>query len=250
MRRTAKDAERLVIIEHDPVDPPTAIVACLDRQGVDHEVRRMHAGDPLPNLHEGFGLIAMGGRMYTDESAAHPWLAAERTLIKSAISQDVPFLGVCLGAQQLALAAGGRLYHRARPEYGWLPISVLQEDELLRGIGASFSALEWHVDSFEPPEDSVVLAERPDGCQVIRVGRCAWGVQFHPEVDGSMLDLWLRETEASERETGAIDPASRHFAEQWRANRDEIEASSSRLCELLVSNFVTVARAAQEERAL
>jgi GMP synthase (glutamine-hydrolysing) len=238
MRRSTGNTERLVIIEHDPVDPPTAIVACLNRHGVDYEVRRMHAGDPLPALHDGFGLIAMGGRMYTDESAAHPWLPAERTLIERAISQGVPFLGVCLGAQQLALAAGGGLYHRTHPEYGWLPISVLHEDALLRGVGPAFSALEWHVDSFEPPENAVVLAERPDGCQVFRVGRCAWGVQFHPEVDGSLLDLWLRETEA-------VDPASREFAAQWRDGRDEILASSSRLCDLLTSNFVAVARASQ-----
>jgi GMP synthase (glutamine-hydrolysing) len=224
----------VTIIEHEPGDPPATVAATLAADGVPFEVRRLYAGDSLPDLSAAgrvgrvAGLVLMGGEMNTDQDDRYPWLEEERALIREAVRRDVPLLAICLGAQQLAAATGGRVYHRERPERGWLPVEVVVEDELFAGLPRRFEALEWHMDSFVAPPGAVVFGERRDGQQAFRVGRRAWGVQFHPEVDDELLEHWI------------VDAAkeSEAFQEEMRARRDEIVSGSVPLCAAIVRNFV------------
>ena len=221
----------VVILQHEAVSPSGTVGAVLEAEGIPCAVRHLYAGDPVPSSTELSSLAAiipLGGGMNTDEDERYPWLAGERRMLREAVDRDVPVLGICLGAQQLAAATGGRVYHRERPERGWMSIDVTGDDELFDGLPRRFSTLQWHVDSFEAPPEAVLFAERGGGQQAFRLGRRAWGVQFHPEVDDDLLEHWLDD---ADRE----DPA---FGEHLREVRSEIVAGSVPLCTTIVRNFV------------
>jgi len=221
----------VVILQHETVSPSGTVGAVLEAVGVPYVVRHPYAGDPLPasdELSSLSALILLGGGINTDDDDRHPWLADERLMLREAVERDVPVLGICLGAQQLAAATGGRVYHRERAERGWMPIEVTGGDALFDGLPRRFATLQWHVDSFEAPPEAVLFAERDGGQQAFRLGRRAWGVQFHPEVDDDLLEHWLDD---ADRE----DPA---FGKHLRELRSEIVAGSVPICTAIVRNFV------------
>jgi GMP synthase (glutamine-hydrolysing) len=130
----------------------------------------------LPSLDEVDGIVSLGG----EESVLDGGLEAEAELLRAAVASDVPVVGVCLGAQLLAHALGGRVMRRPRRLVAWTALAGEFE-----GHG-----LHWNEDGFEPPPGAVEVLERPDGfCEAFRVGR-ALGVQFHPEVDEAALAGW------------------------------------------------------------
>ena len=137
-----------------------------------------HTGT-LPPLDGIDGIVSFGGI----ESVLDGGLEAEAELMRSAVAADVPVIGVCLGAQLLAHALGGKVVRRPRRLVAWVPLVGEWE-----GYG-----LHWNEDGFEPPPGAVELLQRPDGfCEAFRVQR-AVGIQFHPEVDGAALDGWYAE---------------------------------------------------------
>ena len=137
-----------------------------------------HTGTP-PALDDIDGIVSFGGI----ESVLDGGLEAEAELMRSAVAADVPVIGVCLGAQLLAHALGGKVVRRPRRMVAWVPLVGEWE-----GYG-----LHWNEDGFEPPPGAVELLQRPDGfCEAFRVQR-AVGIQFHPEVDGAALDGWYAE---------------------------------------------------------
>jgi GMP synthase (glutamine-hydrolysing) len=221
----------VVVLEHERESFAATVATVLESERVPFVVRRLYAGDRVPGgteLAAAGGLIPLGGGMNTDEDERYPWLEAERRVLREAVELDVPVLAICLGAQQLAAATGGRVYHRERAERGWLPVEVIVEDELFRGLPRRLSTLQWHVDSFEAPREGVVLARRDGGQQAFRIGRRAWGVQFHPEVDDALIEHWIAD---AEREDAA-------FGREMREKRDEIVAGSVPLCTTMVRNFL------------
>jgi len=137
-----------------------------------------HSGT-LPALDDVDGIVSFGGI----ESVLDGGLEAEAELMRSAVAADVPVIGVCLGAQLLAHALGGKVVRRPRRLVAWVPLVGEWE-----GYG-----LHWNEDGFEPPPGAVELLQRPDGfCEAFRVQR-AVGIQFHPEVDAAALDGWYAE---------------------------------------------------------
>jgi GMP synthase (glutamine-hydrolysing) len=130
----------------------------------------------LPSLGDVDGIVSLGG----EESVLDGRLEAEAALLREAVASDIPVVGVCLGAQLLAHALGGKVVRRPRRLVAWTPL-----DGEFEGFG-----LHWNEDGFEPPPGAVEVLARPDGfCEGFRAGR-ALGIQFHPEVDDDALDGW------------------------------------------------------------
>jgi GMP synthase-like glutamine amidotransferase len=157
-------------------------------------------------------LVVMGGPMGVADlgDPAYPFLDAEVELLRRRIAADAPVLGVCLGAQLLAHAAGARVYPNTRPsarpggaplrvyEVGWAPVDFLAAGEpALAGLGAHEVMLHWHGDTFELPAGATLLASTPQ-CrnQAFRLGRRIYGVQFHCEVDRPLVEAFTREDAA------------------------------------------------------
>lgn len=181
----------VLVLTHVAHEGPGLIARALD--GVPLRTRTV-VDDPAPRLPavaDLAGLVVMGGPQDADDDAGHPGLAAERRLLAEAVDAGVPTLGVCLGMQLLALALGSRLRRRSGTEIGFAPIEVVAPDPLLAAAGPAPTVLHWHSDSVDLPEGATLLA-RSDvtPVQAFRAGS-AVGVQFHLEVEPTVLDLWL-----------------------------------------------------------
>lgn len=187
-----------LVVQHVPPEPPWAIGAALERAGIDLDVRRTFAGDPVPpDASDHDGLVVMGGPMSACSDEGFATRCGEVALLRDALARSVPTLGVCLGAQLLALAAGGRVSAGGEgPEIGWSPVEFLttrRGDLLFAGFPDSLPVLHWHGDTYDRPPGARHLArnERYPN-QAFRVGESAWGLQFHLEVTPEAVDQLLR----------------------------------------------------------
>jgi len=227
----------VVIVQHEAAAHPGTLLETLVNAGLTVDVRQLHAGGVIPHvdeLGEIGGLVVLGGSMNADQGTEFPFIDPERRLLAAAVEAGLPVLGICLGGQQLAAAVGGRVYQRQTAEVGWLPVEIVRDDDrLLHAVCSPFHALEWHAQSFTVPGDAQVLAIRPHdpGVQAFHVGRRAWGLQFHAEIDESMLRFWLERDNKGLRRR---DPA---LHARLCASVSRIVADSRALCRQLVENF-------------
>lgn len=191
-------------------------------------------GDAVPSTPEGFdAVVLLGGGFLPDDDGHAPWLPAERELTRRAVNGGVPLLGICLGAQLLAMVAGGvvRGAH-GRAERGSCPVALLpgaETDRLFAGLPREFRVIQNHRDQItELPSGAVHLAASA-ACpvQAFRVGERAWGVQFHPEAGADRLEHW---DEAALAEDG-LDLRS------LRAEAEKAEPESARDARRLAANF-------------
>ena len=199
----------VLVVEHEEGCP----LGRLPLPGLDVDLRRPWRGEALPGDLSGHdGLVVLGGHVAAWEDDAAPWLPATRALLARAAGDGVPALGICLGAQLLALATGGRVERGgAGPEAGLLEVTATPAaagDALLSGLGPRWLAPQSHGDAVTAlPPDAVVLATSAAyPVQALRVGERAWGVQYHPEVTLGDFGAWLREGGDAVRLSGR-DPA-------------------------------------------
>ena len=230
----------VLIIQHTAIGQPGTIVETLINEGVDFDLRQLYARAQLPSpdeLSDYLAIVVLGGAMNTDQDDVYPFLVQERELVAAALERDVPLLGICLGAQQLACVHGGCVFDRPEPAVGWMPISLVGSDLLFEGVPPEFMALEWHAQSFTVPDHACPLALRSGdvGVQAFRAGRRAWGLQFHPEIDAATLEVWLK------RDNKGMRARAPEVLEQLHERRDEIAMSSRRLCAQLVRNLLKAA---------
>jgi GMP synthase (glutamine-hydrolysing) len=144
------------------------------------------------------GLVVLGGPMNVDEVQKHPFLGDEILWIRQAVEAGIPLLGICLGSQLLAKAFGARVYPNRIKEIGWYPLELTPAasvDRLFAGCSQSLTVFQWHGDTFDLPADAVHLAQGSLCCnQAFRIGLTTYGLQFHIEMTGEMIEDWLTES--------------------------------------------------------
>jgi GMP synthase-like glutamine amidotransferase len=172
--------------QHVPFEPPASIGSWLSDAGSPLTTTRFYAGDPLPRVGEIDLLVVMGGPMSANDDERYPWIAGERRFIREAIDAGKAVLGVCLGAQLIARAAGARVYPNGEREIGWLPIegtSDSGDDPPWAAAGRETLVFHWHGETFDLPPGAVHLARSaPCANQAFRIGDRVMGLQFHLEV--------------------------------------------------------------------
>ena len=189
-------------------------------------------GAPQRALADYAGLVVLGGGQNVSERARFPYLDDELALIRTWLDSERPLLGVCLGAQLLAEAAGGSVVRCADPEIGWLTVertAAGNEDPVL-GFGAPVrTSYQWHSYAAQPPPRAAVLARSRACVQAFRVEE-AWGVQFHPEVTPAIVADWIADWEADADAVAAqFNPAEARAAAarelpSWMAYGSELFA--------------------------
>ncbi len=178
---------------HVPYETPAAVADRAVARGMEVRLHRPYAGEPLPE-HSSVGrLVVMGGPMGACDDAVHPWLPAVRDLLASLVARGTPVLGVCLGAQLLAAACGGRVYPGPQAEIGpgRVRLQDAAADDPLLGVvqGRDLEVFHWHGDTFDLPEGATLLASSekyPN--QAFRIAN-AWGLQFHVELRAQDADV-------------------------------------------------------------
>ncbi|HHL40834.1 MAG TPA: type 1 glutamine amidotransferase [Deltaproteobacteria bacterium] len=205
--------KKVLIIQQVPHEGPGTLGRIMERAGIETELVKVCAGAKTPGRADRYSaVVVLGGPMGVYEEKRYPFLTAEIRLIESALRSGVPVMGICLGAQLLARAAGAAVFRRPEREIGWYDIDLTDEgraDRLLFGLPRRMKVFQWHGDTFDIPPGAVRLASsRLFENQLFRIGP-SYGFQFHLEVTESMILQWL-EVNGDELAdlSGTIDPAA------------------------------------------
>jgi len=219
-----------LVIQHLAPEAAFAIGDALAAAGVHLDTRRTFAGEEIPADVSNFdGVVVLGGPMSATSDLGFPSRQQEIDLLSVAIGLGIPTLGVCLGAQLLAAAAGAAVIAgQSGPEIGWAPVQLLEasrSDPLFAGLPERLTVLHWHGDTFELPVGARRLATNATyRNQAFRVGELAWGLQFHIEVTADAVERFLSafDTEAQQAIGGssAIRTASDGALSSLRGARE------------------------------
>ena len=163
-------------------------------------------------------VMVFGGAMHADQDAWHPWLRDETVWLQELLARRVPVLGICLGVQLLARAAGSWVGPLSEPEIGWCSVELTDAglaDPVTGALPQRFEALQWHYYTYGVPTGAVELA-RNDACtQAFRLGDACWGVQFHPEVTTAQLEGWIADGDDPPPDPDALRAATPGNIGRW-----------------------------------
>ena len=190
--------EGILVFQHDPLEELGIFAQIFERHDLSFRYIRLFQGDePAEDWEALKALIILGGPMSAHEEERYPFLKWEKTIIRTALKEGVPVLGVCLGAQLIAAATGAAVYRGNFKEIGWHPISVTPEgqmDSLLGYLPERPTVFQWHGDGFDLPAGAHRLASSVYyENQAFRIGRHVYGLQFHLEVTPAMIERWMEE---------------------------------------------------------
>jgi GMP synthase (glutamine-hydrolysing) len=231
---------RMLVIQPDPLDDLNRFAGWLESEGVSFDIRRPFEGDSVDEVVDADALIVLGGSMGVMDAEQFPWLTDLKLLMRRAVSDEVPVLGICLGAQVLAEALGGEVRRGDRgleagvAEVIWQPSSV--DDPLVGGLPQPSLVGHMHGDEISRiPADAELLGTGTTyRNQAFRVGT-AWGVQFHPELSPELFSQWKAE----------IQPYSDDF-EHWANSVEMADRHLSAGGEMLARRFAAIARSVGE----
>ena len=173
-------------------------------------------------------LLLLGGHMGVSDRSKHPLLNKFHSFLPELVQQGKPILSICLGAQLLADALGGRAIAGQRGERSVQQVQLTEagcKDSLFAGVPNPFLSFQWHNDSFDLPRSATHLAFT-EVCPG-QAFRCqnAYGLQFHPEVDEEIVAGWCRRAKVDET---ALD--------EFRGVRMEYQQASQRI----LKNFLNI----------
>ena len=172
-------------------------------------------------------LIILGGPISVNDRAIFPFIEAEINLLKRRLAADKPTLGICLGAQLIASALGAKVYPGNEKEIGWYDLSLTAagEQSALRYLDAKHcSMLHWHGETFDLPENAVLLAssEKYDN-QAFSYGDNVLALQFHPEITQRVMEKWFIGHIGEIMQTDGIDVTKLRDDTHQFANQLEVQ---------------------------
>ncbi len=234
---------KLLVFQHVATEPLGHLDPLLRASGV--RIRYVNfEREPRaePDVRRYDALVVLGGPMNVDQADRMPHLHFEMSAIREAMERELPVLGICLGAQLLAQAMGGVVHPNPVPEIGWYRLhtrAAAHDDRLFRHFERHPNyVFQWHAYTFALPPGAVPLAwSRKCRNQAYRLGKCAWGLQFHLEADDALIGRWL----ASESGRAEIDRhwSGRRVAQIRRATRLHL-ATAQPLSDRVFAEFVNL----------
>lgn len=238
---------RAILYTHHELEGPVRLTAALRRAGfhLETRLREVQDGDEDAAL-----VVVMGGPMALYESEQHPFLKHELRVVEKRLKERRPVLGICLGAQMIAQAAGARVHKgEAGTVIGVLPITLTAEaqaDPLFAGFEERFEVPHWHGDTWTQVPGAVRLASSARYEEAFRLGN-ALGFQFHPELDAQTYQAWTRALPEEVAKTGRTveEVLARDLPRLNLAERD-----MGLLLERIASFFAREVGASPEERYL
>ena len=222
--------ERVIVVRHHDIDTAGFIGDAFEACGAELSVHLFPDDGPLPAPGGADHIVVLGAVSSVNDP--DPWIAAELDWLRAADQAGVPVLGICFGAQALCVAFGGRVEAMARREIGWTMVDPADPDVIPPGPW-----LEFHNDRCLPPPAAAILATNDAAVQAFRIGPHL-AVQFHPEVDGQLLKLWLDAHTDSDPVSLGIDPG------QFLADTIREEPAARDRTARLVAAFLRLSRRA------
>lgn len=230
----------ILVIKHVAYEGPGTVETFFKTKGFQLRTVDFSKGEVLPGDLSGIeAVISMGGPMNVYEEAKYPFLKEEDAFIKKVLREEVPFLGICLGAQLLAKAAGAKVTRAPKKEIGWFKISLTNDgkkDLFLKGLDRELTVFQWHGDTFSIPPNGKNIAESVD-CknQALKVGRCAYGLQFHIEVTKEIIADWVNRN-FKDPKSGTISAEGQKMVEDYEIFKNTFNTNA----EIAYRNFLTL----------
>jgi len=186
---------RVLILMHDREEDAGTIMDYLEQNKADIRIVKFYEGDSLPvDALQYDAVVSMGGPMNVYEETAYPFLKDETVFLTRCFEKGTPVLGICLGAQLMARAAGAEVTKAPREETGWFEVSLTKEgsiDPFFTGLPDIFTVFQLHGDTFGIPQGATLLATSAT-CrnQAFRISN-SLALQFHLEIQPAKLAVWL-----------------------------------------------------------
>jgi GMP synthase-like glutamine amidotransferase len=201
----------VLIRQHVESAPPGLLAEWLEARGIPYEVSRSWLDGAPPDPRQ-YAFVVSLGHTAGPGDTHEPAVVTELTLLRAAVEQDVPVLGLCFGGEALAAVLGARVERSPVPELGWREIETDDPDAIPAGPW-----LEWHFERFTAPPGATEVARTGDATQAFRFGPHL-GVQFHPEATVEIVEGWAEHDGVSaaldaapERRAAAREAAFRLF---------------------------------------
>lgn len=244
---------RVLVVENMIQSDLGQVGVALAEAAAEIDLRHAFAGEALPGDIRAYdALVVLGGEQSAVDDLIHPYLPELARLMRAFADADKAVLGICLGSQLLARAHGAEnLLGRTR-EFGWHEVRLTSEgvsDPVLGAAGKTFTSFQWHSDSFALPEGAVRLATNPAVAnQAFRVGRAAYGMQFHFEAGTRVVEDWNR---IFEDQIMGLDP---HWLERYpehaARHAEQADAAGLALARAWVRTIRSAGAAGNETRTL
>ena len=183
---------RFLVLQHINIEHPGIFLKFMKEDNIKIDTVELDENEKIPKLDPYDAMIVMGGPMDTWQEEAYPWLKTEKEAInKFACINKKPFLGLCLGAQLLSEAVGGKVRKMKTPEIGVLKVSVTNNNSIFKGLNNELKVLQWHsYEVYDLPSNTNLLASSPD-CKVQAFSSDnAFGLQFHVEQTNKTVPEW------------------------------------------------------------
>jgi len=183
---------KFLVLQHINIEHPGIFLKFMKEDNIKIDTVELDENEKIPNLDPYDAMIVMGGPMDTWQEETYPWLKPEKEAIhKFACINKKPYLGLCLGAQLLSEAVGGKVRKMKTPEIGVLEVSVKNNKSLFKGVEKNLKVLQWHsYEAHDLPNNTNLLASSPS-CKIQAFSlENAFGLQFHVEQTNETVPQW------------------------------------------------------------
>ena len=183
---------KFLVLQHINIEHPGVFLKFMKEDNISIDTVELDENEKIPNLDKYDAMIVMGGPMDTWQEETYPWLKNEKENIYNFVSiKKKPYLGLCLGAQLLSEAIGGKVKKMKNPEIGVLNVSIKNNKSIFAGMDKNLKVLQWH--SYEVcdlPSVAKILASSTDcKIQAFSSGK-SFGLQFHVEQTNETVPQW------------------------------------------------------------
>ena len=183
---------KFLVLQHINIEHPGIFLKFMKEDNIKIDTVELDENEKIPNLDLYDAMIVMGGPMDTWQEEAYPWLKPEKEAIHKFVSiNKKPYLGLCLGAQLLSEAIGGKVRKMETPEIGVLKVSLKDNKSLFKGLNKDLKVLQWHsYEVYDLPSNTNLLASSSE-CKVQAFSAAnAFGLQFHVEQTNETVPQW------------------------------------------------------------
>jgi GMP synthase (glutamine-hydrolysing) len=189
-------------------------------------------GEPMPALDDVAAVVVFGSAFNVEHADEQRFIHDMRAITLETLDRELPYLGICFGSQVLAWALGCEIPRAPLREVGYVPVrptAAAAEDRLLAHYADGDMVFEWHMDTFELPQEAVLLATGDAvASQAYRVGDLAWATQFHFEIDRPEMDVWIDGTDDLAATWGKTAAEIRGEADRFQERHADLGAETFR----------------------